>query len=178
MELERTWHVEPGAGSEPGVLERSDDGGATWQPVQAILERPTRDRWHPGAGGLCCHSIQVDPADPTRPAVAISAAGAFTSTDGGESFAPANSGVAADPHLEVGQCVHKLLLHAGRPGRLWQQNHCGVYRSDDFGSSWERLDGNGLPSGFGFALALDLSCRRSSRPRPAAAAASRSRRRR
>ena len=168
MELERTWHVEPGApgepgrlwlGGAPGILARSDDGGATWQGVRSILEHPTRDRWHPGAGGLCCHSIQVDPTDPARLVVAISAAGAFTSADGGESFTPANAGVAADfhpdPNPEVGQCVHKLLLHPGRPGRLWQQNHCGVYRSDDGGSSWERLDGNGLPSGFGFPLALD-----------------------
>ncbi|MGH3103324.1 MAG: WD40/YVTN/BNR-like repeat-containing protein, partial [Gaiellaceae bacterium] len=85
----------------------------------------------------------------------------FRSEDGGDSWTPANEGTAADflpePNPEVGQCVHKVLVHPARPDRLWQQNHCGVYRSDDHGRSWERLDGNGLPSEFGFALALDPS---------------------
>lgn len=163
-----TWHVEPGhptqpgrvwLGGDPGVLFRSDDGGDTWQPVRGILEHSTRDRWMPGAGGLTCHSIQVSADDPEVVHVGISAAGAFRSEDGGETWTPENANVAADfmpdPYPEVGQCVHKLLLHPARPERLWQQNHCGVYRSDDAGTSWERLDGNGLPSGFGFPIALD-----------------------
>ena len=168
LTVKAAWHVEPGhpsqpqtlyLGVDPGALFRSDDGGESWEPVRGILEHPTRDRWHPGAGGLCCHSIQVDPQDPARLVVAISAAGAFRTEDGGETWTPANAGVAADflpdPYPEVGQCVHKLLQHPARPERLWQQNHCGVYRSDDRGVSWERLDGNGLPSSFGFGLALD-----------------------
>ncbi|MFN2469116.1 MAG: exo-alpha-sialidase [Gaiellaceae bacterium] len=169
LKLEAAWHVEPGhesqpntlwLGGDPGVLFRSDDGGAVWEPVKGILEHPTRDRWNPGAGGLCCHSIQLDPEEARRMYVAISAAGAFRTDDGGKTWAPANRGVAADflpdpeAEHEVGQCVHKLLLHPQRPERLWQQNHCGVYRSDNRGDSWERLDGNGLPSGFGFGLAL------------------------
>lgn len=167
LALERAWHVEPGRadepgrlwlGAAPGALLRSDDRGETWKAVASVLEHPTRDRWQPGAGGLCCHSIQLDPADGSRMHIAISAAGAFRTDDGAESWAPANAGVAADflpgKYPEVGQCVHKLLLHPARPERLWQQNHCGVYRSDDAGKSWERLDGNGLPSSFGFGLAL------------------------
>jgi photosystem II stability/assembly factor-like uncharacterized protein len=108
---------------------------------------------------MCCHSVQLDPDDPERMYVGISAAGVFRTDDGGETWKPANQGTAADflpePWVEVGQCVHKLLLHPRRAGRLWQQNHCGVYRTDDRGESWERLEGNGLPSGFGFPLALD-----------------------
>jgi len=167
--LKNMWHVEPGhpsepdtlwAGGDPGVLFRSDDGGKTWEPNRALLDHPTRERWQPGAGGMCCHSIQVDPFDPQRIYIAISAAGTFRSDDGGETWTPANKGVAADfneenKFPEVGQCVHKLLLHPARPERLWQQNHCGVYRSDDRGENWERLEGNGLPSGFGFPIALD-----------------------
>jgi photosystem II stability/assembly factor-like uncharacterized protein len=166
LKLAATWHVEPGRdgelwlGGDPGVLFRSDDRGATWQPNRALLEHSTRDRWNPGAGGLCCHSIQV--ASDGTLYIAISAAGAFRSDDGGESWTPVNKGVAADffpddKYPEVGQCVHKLLVHPARPKRLWQQNHCGVYRSDDRGDTWERLDGNGLPSDFGFPLALDPS---------------------
>lgn len=166
LQLERTWHVEPGRvdepgrlwlGAAPGVLFRSDDGGVTWQVNDGLLAHPTRDRWHPGAGGMCCHSIQLDPSDAERLHIGISAAGVFRSEDGGETWTPANSGTAADflpdPYPELGQCVHKLLRSPVSP-RLWQQNHCGVYRSDDGGDSWERLDGNGLPSDFGFALAL------------------------
>jgi photosystem II stability/assembly factor-like uncharacterized protein len=167
LTLERTWHVEPGHESEPdalwlgaapGALFRSDDGGSSWEPVQGIVAHPTREQWMPGAGGMCCHSIALDRADGQRLYVGISAAGVFRSEDGGATWTPANRSVAADflpdPYPEVGQCVHKLLIHPERPERLWQQNHCGVYRSDDRGESWERLDGNGLPSDFGFALAI------------------------
>ena len=165
LKLNATWHVEPGPASEPdtlwvggdpGVLFRSDDGGMNWEVNRGLLEHPTRERWQPGAGGMCCHSIQL--VDGTIYA-AISAAGAFRSEDGGESWTPINKDVAADfmeeKYPEVGQCVHKLLAHPKDSQRLWQQNHCGVYRSDDRGDNWERLDGNGLPSDFGFALALD-----------------------
>jgi photosystem II stability/assembly factor-like uncharacterized protein len=168
LTLEKTWHVEPGRegedgrlwlGGAPGVLFRSDDSGATWQVVDSVLNHETRDHWNPGAGGMCCHSIQLDPSTPDRMYIGISAAGVFRSEDGGESWVAANKGTAADfmpdPYPDVGQCVHKLLVHPQRPDRLWQQNHCGVYRSDDRGQSWERLDGNGLPSGFGFPIALD-----------------------
>jgi photosystem II stability/assembly factor-like uncharacterized protein len=162
LKLNATWHLEPGADSElwlggdPGVLFRSDDGGVTWTVNRALLEHSTRDQWNPGAGGLCCHSIQLVNGTIY---IAISAAGAFRSEDDGETWMPINKSVAAefltDPYPDVGQCVHKLLAHPARPERLWQQNHCGVYRSDDRGDNWERLDGNGLPSGFGFGLALD-----------------------
>jgi photosystem II stability/assembly factor-like uncharacterized protein len=169
-ELGETWHVEPGHASEPttiflgaapGALFRSDDSARTWRPVEGLVEHETRARWAPGAGGMCCHSVQIDPDAPGRMYAAISAAGAFRTEDGGATWTPINAGVAADflpdPDPEVGQCVHKLLLHPARPERLWQQNHCGVYRSDDRGTTWERLDGNGLPSDFGFPIALDPS---------------------
>jgi photosystem II stability/assembly factor-like uncharacterized protein len=169
LKLGATWHVEPGLASQPGVvwlgaepacLFRSEDAGATFAPVRSLLEHPTRDRWEPGAGGLICHSIALDPQQPDRLYVGISAAGVFRSEDGGATWEPANEGTAADfladdPYPVVGQCVHKVRVHPLRPDRLWQQNHCGVYRSDDRGISWERLDGNGLPSSFGFGLALD-----------------------
>ncbi len=169
LKLASTWHLEPGhpsqpdtlwLGGEPGVLFRSDDSGATWAANEALLGHETRERWAPGAGGLVCHSIALDPGNAGRLWIGISAAGVFRSEDGGESFEPANAGTEAcflpdDPFPEVGQCVHKVLAHPARPERLWQQNHCGVYRSDDAGASWERLDENGLPSPFGFALALD-----------------------
>ena len=167
LALQRTWHVEPDGedrpgtlwlGAAPGALFRSDDSGESWQPVESLLAHPTRERWQPGAGGLCCHSIQLGPAADGLMYVGISAAGVFRSHDAGSSWEPANHGTAADflpdPYPEVGQCVHKLLRHPARADRLWQQNHCGVYRSDDGGTSWERLDGNGLPSDFGFGLAL------------------------
>lgn len=166
LTLERTWHLQPGharrpgelwLGAAPGALLRSADGGRTFQAVPGILDHPTRGRWQPGAGGMCCHSIQLHPADPNTLVIAISAAGAFRTDDGGETWRPINRNVLADflpdPYPEVGQCVHKLLLHPARPDRLWQQNHCGVYRSDDGGESWERVDENGLPSRFGFPIA-------------------------
>jgi hypothetical protein len=168
LELGEVWHVEPGhasqaqtifLGAAPGALFRSEDGGVTFASVEGLTDHQTRERWQPGAGGMCCHSIQIDPDEPSRMYAAISAAGAFRSDDAGESWAPINAGVAADflpeKYPDVGQCVHKLLLHPARPERLWQQNHCGVYRSDDRGTSWDRLDPNGLPSDFGFPIMLD-----------------------
>jgi hypothetical protein len=168
LTLNATWHIEPGRpeepdtlylGGDPGVLFRSDDGGESWEVNRGVLEHPTRDRWFPGAGGMSCHSIQLDPRDPQRMYVAITAAGAFRSDDGGETRLPINNDVVADfladPYSEVGQCPHKLLMHPARPDRLWQQNHFGVYLSDDRGDSWLRVDGNGLPGGFGFPLMLD-----------------------
>lgn len=166
--MNAAWHIQPGRpsepetlylGGDPGVLFRSDDGGEMWEPNRGILEHPTRQGWYPGASGICCHSIQLDPGDAQRMYVAITAAGTFRTDDGGETWSPRNKNVAADhlpdPEVEVGHCVHKLLVHPARPERLWQQNHCGVYRSDDRGDSWRRVDGNGLPSAFGFPIMLD-----------------------
>jgi photosystem II stability/assembly factor-like uncharacterized protein len=147
LTLEKTWHVRPG--NAPGELWLGAAPGA--------LLRST-ERWQPGAGGMCCHSIQLDPGDANRMYVAISAAGSFRTDDGAETWVPVNKNVAADfmpeKYPEVGQCVHKLLVHPAQPDRLWQQNHCGVYRSDNRGDDWERLDGNGLPSSFGFPIML------------------------
>ena len=139
QELGEVWHVEPGHASEPstvflgaapGLLLRSDDSGKTFRPVDGLVSHSTRENWHPGAGGMCTHSIQIDPGSPQRMFAAISAAGAFRSDDGGETWAPMNRNVSAsflpDPFPEVGQCVHKLLVHPARPERVWQQNHCGV----------------------------------------------------
>jgi hypothetical protein len=167
LTLEAVWHVQPGRpeepetlylGAAPGALFRSGDGGETWESNRGILEHPTREKWFPGAGGMCCHSIQLDPLDQRRMYVALTSAGVFRSEDAGESWVPVNQNVEAeflgDPYPEVGQCPHKLLLHPMRD-RLWQQNHYGVYRSDDHGDSWLRLDGNGLPSSFGFPIMLD-----------------------
>ncbi|WP_432936641.1 WD40/YVTN/BNR-like repeat-containing protein [Kribbella sp. CA-253562] len=168
LTLNAVWHIEPGRpeepetlylGGDPGVLLTSLDGGHSWRANEGLLNHPTRDQWAPGAGGMCCHSIQLDPGDPDRMYVAISAAGTFRTDDGGASWMPLNKNVEIDMlaelYPEVGQCVHKLLVHPSRPERLWQQSHCGVYRSDDSAESWERVDGNGLPSVFGFPIMLD-----------------------
>jgi photosystem II stability/assembly factor-like uncharacterized protein len=151
LTLEKTWHVEPGhesqpetlwLGGAPGVLFRSDDRGESWQVVRGIVEHPTREKWNPGAGGLCCHSVSLDPTDAERLFIAISAAGGFRTDDGGETWTPVNKNVAADfmpddPYPEVGQCVHKLLVHPERPERLWQQNQSGsVFVSPDEGETW------------------------------------------
>ena len=143
------------AGVGPAGLFRSDDGGQTWQHVEGLTNHPTRPTWQPGAGGLILHTIVPHPTDPARMWVAISAVGTFETRDGGKTWEPRNSGVRADfvpgPTPETGQCVHKLVMAAGEPEHLYQQNHLGVYRSLDGGRQWQEVTG-ALPSDFGFAM--------------------------
>ena len=146
------------AGVEPAGLFRSEDRGATWSHVAGLTNHPTRPTWQPGAGGLILHSIVPHPTDPERTWVGISSVGTFETRDGGASWEPRNQGVRAgfnpDPYPVTGQCVHHLVAAAGEPETLYQQNHCGVYRSDDGGSSWVEITA-GLPSEFGFPMVTD-----------------------
>lgn len=166
LSVERIWVVEGDlranqetlyAGVDPGALFRSTDGGQTWEEVRSLTDHPTRGEWTPGAGGLMVHSICFDPNHPDRMFVGISAAGVFRTDDGGQSWQPKNKGVRADylpNHFPtVGQCVHHLEMHPIKPAILYQQNHCGVYRSENAGEDWSDI-GDGLPSRFGFPLAV------------------------
>ena len=144
------------AGVEPAGLFRSADGGRTWSHVEGLTNHPTRPTWGPGAGGLILHTIVPHPTDARRMWVGISAVGVFETRDGGTTWEPRNRGVRADfvpgPAPETGQCVHKFAMAAGEPETLYQQNHCGQYRSTDGGLEWTDLSGNGVPSQFGFPL--------------------------
>lgn len=169
LSLKRIWQIAPGPdgepdrmflGAEPSCLFESGDGGATWAPVRGFLEHPHREHWTPGAGGMCMHTIVQDPTDDARLLVAISTGGVYRSDDGGASWQARNVGVRAeflpDKHPEFGQCVHKVVSHPSRPGRLFLQNHWGLYRSDDWGDSWTDI-ANGVPSDFGFGMAMHPS---------------------
>lgn len=161
------WSIAPGADAEPDTIYAgieppglfvSRDRGASWAPVDAFSQHSTRASWSPAKGGLAVHSIQVDPRDPNRLFVALSAGGVYRSLDGGQTFEPVNAGVRA-PYLPEsdpvsGHCVHRILLHPADPLRLYQQGHCGTYRSDDGGDHWQEITA-GLPSDFGYALASD-----------------------
>jgi photosystem II stability/assembly factor-like uncharacterized protein len=146
------------AGVEPAGLFVSDDAGETWQPVDGLNAHATRGQWQPGGGGLILHHILPHPTDPRTLWVGISSAGLFKTTDGGVTWRPVNSGVRCDflpegqRYPDLGQCVHGVALAAGIPDRLYQQNHCGMYRSDDAGESWTSIEA-GLPSSFGFPVA-------------------------
>ena len=144
------------AGVEPAGLFRSADGGRTWSHVEGLTNHPTRPTWGPGAGGLILHTIVPHPTDARRMWVGISAVGVFETSDGGTTWEPRNRGVRADFNQEpdpiTGQCVHKFAAAAGEPETLYQQNHCGQYRSTDGGLEWTDLSGNGVPSQFGFPL--------------------------
>jgi len=147
------------AGVEPAGLFRSADGGTSWQHVAGLRAHPSRPGWQPGGGGLILHSLVPHPDDPRQLWVAISTAGVFHTADGGATFEPRNRGTRADflpagqNYPEVGQCVHCLVMAPGRPDRLYQQNHCGMYRSDDGGRQWHSIEA-GLPSSFGFPAAV------------------------
>jgi photosystem II stability/assembly factor-like uncharacterized protein len=150
------------AGVQPAGLFRSDDGGASWTHLDGLQKHPSRPEWNPGGAGLILHSIVLHPRDPDQVWIGISAAGVFHTADGGKTWEPRNRGTRADfmpegqNYPEFGQCVHNVVMAAGMPDRLYQQNHCGMYRSDDGGVEWQSIE-DGLPSDFGFPAAAHPS---------------------
>ncbi len=162
-EFKRVWHVEPCihdadtvyAGVEDAALFRSTDGGTTWHERSGLRGHKTGSQWQPGAGGMCLHTILQSPADPLRMVIAISAAGAFRTDDGGESWKPINRGLVSnfmpEPTAEVGHCVHRVACHPSRPDVLFMQKHWDIMRSDNAGDDWAEVSGN-LPSDFGFPI--------------------------
>jgi photosystem II stability/assembly factor-like uncharacterized protein len=162
-EFKRVWHLEPSlddpdtvyAGVEDAGLFRSTDGGHSWQELSGLRGHGTGPKWQPGAGGMCLHSIILDPNNPERIYIAISAAGAFRTDDGGKTWKPINRGLHSqyipDPNAEVGHCVHHIAMNPSRPGVLFMQKHWDVMRSDNAGESWEEVSGN-LPTDFGFVI--------------------------
>ena len=162
-EFKRVWHLEPSlndpdtvyAGVEDAALFKTMDGGHTWQELPG-LRSAKGHLWQPGAGGMCLHTIILDPDRPGRIFVAISAAGAFRTDDEGKTWKPANGGLKSpyelpDPDAEVGHCVHRIAMHPSRSGVLFMQKHWDVMRSDDAGESWREISGD-LPSDFGFPI--------------------------
>jgi hypothetical protein len=165
--LKQIWQIAPGAadepdtlycGVEPAALFRSIDNGESWSLVKGLYDHPDRPLWQPGGGGLCLHTVIVDPEEPKRIFIAVSTAGVYRSDDGGESWQSRNVGVRAvflpDKYPEFGQCVHKIVMDRANPQRLFLQNHWGLYRSENGGDSWHDI-ANGVPSDFGFAMAAD-----------------------
>jgi photosystem II stability/assembly factor-like uncharacterized protein len=162
-EFKRVWHIEPShtdpdslyAGIEDAALFRSGDGGQSWQELPGLRKHESGPNWQPGAGGLCLHTILVDPTNPKRIFIAISAAGAFRTVDGGTTWTPINKGLKSEgipnPTAEVGHCVHHIAMHRSRPDVLFMQKHWDVMRSDNAGDSWQEVSGN-LPTDFGFAI--------------------------
>ncbi|MGA2858520.1 MAG: exo-alpha-sialidase [Candidatus Sulfotelmatobacter sp.] len=162
-EFRRVWHLEPSltdpdtvyAGVEDAALFRSRDGGQTWQELAGLRGHGTGPKWQPGAGGMCLHTIILDPSNSKRLWIAISAAGAFRTNDGGNTWTPINRGLYSqyipNPTAEVGHCVHHIAMNASRPGLLFMQKHWDVMRSDDAGDNWKEISGN-LPTDFGFAI--------------------------
>ena len=143
------------AGVEDAALFRSTDAGRTWHELPGLRTHASAPSWQPGAGGMCLHTIIVDPADERRMVVAISSAGAFRTDDGGVTWRPINRGLRSEqipnPTAEVGHCVHRIAMHPTRPQVLFMQKHWDVMRSDDGGASWREVSGN-LPSDFGFPI--------------------------
>jgi hypothetical protein len=161
--FKRVWHVEPSltdpdtvyAGVEDAALFRSTDAGKSWQELPGLRGHGSGPRWQPGAGGMCLHTILLDPSNPKRIFIAISAAGAFRTDDGGATWRPINKGLVSqyipEPTAEVGHCVHRIAMHRARPDTLFMQKHWDVMRSDDAGDSWREVSGN-LPTDFGFVI--------------------------
>ncbi|HLQ33846.1 MAG TPA: exo-alpha-sialidase [Chloroflexota bacterium] len=162
-EFTRVWHLEPSltdpdavyAGVQDAALFRSTDGGQTWQELPGLRGHGTGSSWQPGAGGLCLHTIILDPTHAERMFIAISSAGAFRTDDGGKTWRPITRGLRSefmpDPTAEIGHCVHRMAMHPSRPGVLFMQKHWDVMRSDDGGDNWHEVSGN-LPTDFGFTI--------------------------
>jgi BNR/Asp-box repeat len=162
-EFKRVWHLEPSltdpdtvyAGVEDAALFQSTDGGQSWQELKGLREHGSGPSWQPGAGGMCLHTILLNPDRPERMVTAISAAGAFRTDDGGQTWQPINRGLRSegipDPQSEVGHCVHHIAHNKSRPDVMFMQKHWDVLRSDDGGDSWREISGN-LPTDFGFAI--------------------------
>jgi photosystem II stability/assembly factor-like uncharacterized protein len=162
-EFKRAWHLEPSlknpdliyAGVEDAAIFRSTDGGQNWEEMPGLRKHGSGPHWQPGAGGMCLHTIILDPSDEKRMYIAISAAGAFRTDDGGETWKPINQGLRSqyipDPKAEVGHCVHHIAMHPERPGVLFMQKHWDVMRSDNAGDLWTEVSGN-LPTDFGFVI--------------------------
>jgi photosystem II stability/assembly factor-like uncharacterized protein len=162
-EFKRVWHLEPSlndpdtvyAGVEDAALFRTTDGGRTWHELAGLRGHGTGDKWAPGAGGLCLHTILLDPSNSGRMYTAISSAGAFRTDDGGKSWKPITKGLHSlyipDPTAEIGHCVHRIAMHRSRPNALFMQKHWDVMRSDNAGESWQEVSGN-LPTDFGFVI--------------------------
>jgi hypothetical protein len=164
--LKGIWQIEPGrdaepdtlyCGVEPAALFVSRDAGATWSLTEGLWNHPQRPRWEPGGGGLCLHTVLLDPTDVKRIRIAVSTGGMYVTDDGGATWRPSNKGVRAEflpeKYPEFGQCVHKVVQSQQRPDRMFLQNHWGLYRSDDRGESWTDI-ANGVPSDFGFPIAI------------------------
>src|SRR3989441_607554 len=162
-EFKRVWHLEPSltdpdtvyAGVEDAALFRSIDGGQTWRELSGLRGHDTGRLWQPGAGGMCLHTILLDPSDPQRIFIAISAAGVFRSDDAGTTWRPINRGLKSEgipnPTAEVGLCIHHIAMHPSRPSVLFMEKHWDIMRSEDGGESWHEVSGN-LPTDFGFAI--------------------------
>jgi photosystem II stability/assembly factor-like uncharacterized protein len=167
-EFKRVWHLEPSlteaetvfAGVEDAALFKSMDGGTSWVELSGLRGEGNgtdtlAPKWQPGAGGMCLHTIIIDPTNADRMYIAISAAGAFRTDDGGKNWKPINKGLVSDfmpdPTGEVGHCVHHVAIHPSRPETLFMQKHWHIMRSDNAGDEWKKVSGN-LPTDFGFVI--------------------------
>ena len=173
--FKRVWHVEPSltnpdaayAGIEDAAIFQTTDGGQTWQELPGLRGHGSGSKWQPGAGGMGLHTIILDPSNPNRVYIAISAAGAFRTDDGGKSWKPINKGLHSqyipEPNAEIGHCVHHMAMHPAKPGVLFMQKHWDVLRTDDAGENWREVNGNlptdtGTPEGRrGFGFVIDVN---------------------
>jgi len=167
-EFKRVWHFEPSltdpdtvyAGIEDAAIFKTTDGGKSWAELSGLRGHGSGPNWQPGAGGMCLHTILLDPSNPQRMWIAISAAGAFRTEDGGATWTPVNRGLRSqyipDPDAEVGHCVHRIAMHRSKPNTLFMQKHWDVMRSDDAGDNWREVSGN-LPTDFGFVIDVNTN---------------------